>query len=140
MRGHATARAQFQPFHGITAREGEGVSAAKYKNVSCRCLQGHTHRSRFEAGHCNALRERQRRREFYAYVVERKWPLVVNAVHICDHYPDFTLLDKAGNVLAVEEAKGFATAEWRIKAKLFEACYPQVPYRVIKRSANVFNS
>jgi hypothetical protein len=103
----------------------------KYGNISWRCLQGHTHKSRGEAGHCNALRQRQRKREFYAYVVERKYSLVVNGVHICDHYPDFTLLNKDGLPLAIEEFKGFVTEPWRLKYKLFKAIYPDIPYRVI---------
>ena len=106
--------------------------AAKYKNVSCRCLQGHYHRSRGEAGHCNVLRLRQRKHEFYAYVVERRFPLVVQGMKICDHYPDFTLLDKNGLPLAIEEFKGFETPEWRIKMKLFQALNPSIPYRVIR--------
>ena len=65
-------------------------------------------------------------------MVERKYPLVVNGKHICDHYPDFTLLNKAGVALAVEEFKGFATREWAMKKRLFEALYPAIPYRVIR--------
>ena len=108
------------------------IKRSKYGSTSCRCLQGHTHRSRGEAGHCNALRDRQRKREFYAYAVERKFSIDVNGVHICSHYPDFTLLDKDMNIIGVEEFKGFGTDTWVLKMKLFKALYPAIPYKVIR--------
>jgi hypothetical protein len=57
----------------------------------------------------------------------------VNGVHICDHIVDFALFDKAGRVLEVHEVKGFADKAWPIKRKLFEALYPNIPYRVIRK-------
>ena len=105
----------------------------KYGARAKECRQGHTHRSEFEADHCNELRARQKNREFYAYSVEREFKLIVNGALVCTHYPDFTILNENKLPLAVEETKGKATAEWKIKLKLFKALNPALPYTVFKK-------
>lgn len=51
--------------------------------------------------------------------------LNVNGKHICDYIADWTCrdLDKR---LCVYDAKGHETAEFVIKRKLFEACFPSL--------------
>jgi len=46
--------------------------------------------------------------------------------------PDFIYYDVDVNKLIVEEVKGFATREYKIKAHLFEHTYPQYEYLVTK--------
>lgn len=103
----------------------------KYKNKSCRCLSGHVHDSRGEAGHCNYLLAQKQGKEIRDYEIQKKFDLSVNGVHICNHYVDFLVVENSGAV-HVEEFKGFATDLWRIKRKLFEANYPNIRYEVKK--------
>ena len=53
-----------------------------------------------------------------------------NGNRICTHRPDFLLTFKDGHQEDYE-AKGFATAIWQIKQKLFEDNCPDIPYLVI---------
>ena len=53
-----------------------------------------------------------------------------NGARICNHRVDFLLTFKDG-YQEVWEYKGFATEIWRIKLKLFEDNYPDIPYWVI---------
>jgi hypothetical protein len=50
---------------------------------------------------------------------------------ICVHRLDFVVTLPSGAV-EVWEFKGFETPEWKLKRKLFESCYPSIPYRVRK--------
>lgn len=50
---------------------------------------------------------------------------------VCCHIVDFLVTTKEGNK-EVHEVKGFATDVWELKHKLFEANYPDVPYRVVR--------
>lgn len=54
----------------------------------------------------------------------------VNGRHITNHRVDFLLTFKDSHQ-EVWEYKGFATEIWRIKLKLFEDNYPDIPYWVI---------
>ncbi len=51
------------------------------------------------------------------------YPLYVNGILICRYKADFVYLDLKSGKEIVEDAKGFRTKEYRIKAKLFEALY-----------------
>lgn len=48
------------------------------------------------------------------------YPLTVNGMHICDYRADF-VYERSG--LVVEDAKGFKTPEFKLKAKLMLACH-----------------
>ena len=52
-------------------------------------------------------------------------------VRVCSHIVDFFVTMPDGS-LEVREVKGFATAVWDLKRKIFEANYPNLPYKVIK--------
>jgi hypothetical protein len=107
---------------------------SKYNSVSCQCIKKHVHASRAEAAYCNKLwvMTRDKKRGWYCYSTQKTYSLDVNGHHICNHIVDFALMDKKRNVLEVIEIKGFATAVWKIKYKLFKALYPEIPYRIIK--------
>lgn len=65
----------------------------------------------------------------------KDYPIRLNGKHICYLEPDFIILTKDG-IKEVHETKGFmknsnGMAVWEIKKKLFEAYYPNIPYRVI---------
>ena len=48
--------------------------------------------------------------------------LKVNDVLVCKYIADFTYFDVDTNADVVEDAKGFRTREYRLKAKLMLAC------------------
>ena len=54
-----------------------------------------------------------------------KYPLVVNGQKVCTYIADFTYKDQQGRTI-VEDSKGMKTPVYRIKAKLFAACYPEL--------------
>lgn len=65
--------------------------------------------------------------------IERQmWvPLVVDGHAICSIVVDFRVTYQDGRVL-YEEVKGFDTAIWKLKRKLFTALYPELEYKVIR--------
>jgi len=52
-------------------------------------------------------------------------------VRVCSHIVDFLVTLPNGDI-EVREVKGFATAVWDLKRKLFEANYPDIPYKVVR--------
>jgi hypothetical protein len=58
-------------------------------------------------------------------------PLRVDGKLICTHRVDF-MVELPGGGIEVWEFKGFETPEWKLKRKLFEVCFPSIPYRVRK--------
>jgi len=103
----------------------------KYHNITCRCWAGHGHESRGEANYCNQLNALKRAGDIKDYEIQKTFHLVVNGKTICAHRVDFVVTDNDGR-RHVEEFKGFATREWAIKKKLFEAVYPDIEYIVVK--------
>jgi hypothetical protein len=69
--------------------------------------------------------------EIKSFRTQVRYALKVNGVTITSHIVDFEVMANDGN-LEVHECKGFATREWRIKKKLFEQCYQNIPYIVVK--------
>lgn len=80
---------------------------------------------------------------------EKSYDLVVSGKLVGTHRPDFTykmpirILTPTGVhsyaattsdqfKVCVDEVKGFATADWKFKSKLFLTLYPNIEYRVIK--------
>lgn len=51
------------------------------------------------------------------------YPLVVDGKKICVYKADFVYTRVQGGKIIVEDAKGYRTPAYRLKAKLFEACY-----------------
>jgi hypothetical protein len=68
--------------------------------------------------------------EIGAYRTQYKLELKVNGKLIANHYVDFAVFDKAGQLSYFVESKGFDTDAWRLKRKLVEALYPDIEYRV----------
>jgi hypothetical protein len=101
----------------------------KYGNKKCRCISNHQHDSRGEVSYCDRLRYEKLAGEIRDYQVQKKYPLFVEGMRLCNHIVDFLVTEKDGTV-AVHEYKGFATRDWRLKMKLFKTCYPDIPYRV----------
>ena len=98
---------------------------------TCRCLSGHIHHSRKEAKYCDELSWRIKAKEITSFETQKRYSLDVNGKHICNHIPDFLVTFPDGHQ-EIHEVKGFEQEVWRIKHKLFEACYPDLPYIVIR--------
>ena len=95
------------------------------------CSQGHSHDSRAEAGYCDELHALLRAGEIQEIKQQKTFDFVVNGKKICGHRVDFMVKTNEG-IWEVHEVKGFGTEIWRIKHKLFEALYPEIPYHVIR--------
>ena len=52
-------------------------------------------------------------------------------VEVCRHIVDFLITLSDGSQ-EVREFKGFATSTWDLKRKIFEANYPEIPYKVVR--------
>jgi len=97
---------------------------------SCRCNAGHQHDSIFEADYCNSLQILEKAGEIESFKIYPRFELKIGETHVCDHYPDFLVFKKDGTS-EVHETKGPQGEVWRLKKKLFEACYPDIPYHII---------
>jgi hypothetical protein len=62
---------------------------------------------------------------------QAEYPLDVNGQHICSIRLDYRY--RKGGTLVVSDAKGIATPDWRIKAKLFTALY-DMPIHVVTKA------
>jgi len=102
----------------------------KYTAKKSLCSQGHKHDSRWEAKYCNDLELLKRGGAIKGYDVQVPFDLKVNDALICVHRVDFVVYNQEGNK-EVHEPKGFESSDWKIKKKLFEALYPEIPYFVI---------
>lgn len=103
---------------------------SKYSSKSCKCNSGHWHHSRGEAQHCNRLALLVKAGQIKEYDTQKKFKMEINGKHICCHYVDFWVTGASGRQW-VEEFKGCATAEWKLKHKLFEALFPDIEYKII---------
>jgi len=116
---------------GISPIRSGHVRRSKYNNTSCYCNLGHKHDSMAEAGYCNHLLLLKKAKEIKDFKTQVSYPLMVNDKRVTVHIVDFEVINKEGKK-EVHEYKGFATAVWNLKRKLFEACYPSIPYIVIR--------
>jgi hypothetical protein len=107
-------------------------SKSKYKAITCKCGLGHIHDSNGEALYCAKLESLRRVKLIDGFEIQKKFDLKVGDVKICSHIVDFLVI-KDGYP-EVHEYKGFATDVWKLKHKLFEACFPGIPYKVIKHT------
>ena len=81
---------------------------------------------------CNDLQIQLRCKEIVEIDCQKTFRLDVNGQHICSHRVDFLLTYPDGHK-EVLEVKGFVNPVWPIKKKLFEALYPDIPYKVVTK-------
>lgn len=103
----------------------------KYNSKTCTCLSGHSHDSRGEATYCDILLSRKQDKQIKDYKTQHAIRCYVNGKLICTHYVDFLVTTNEGKE-EFHEYKGFATDTWRMKRKIVEALYQDIPYIVIK--------
>lgn len=83
-------------------------------------VDGIQYHSKKEAGYGEELRLRLMGKDIKAWWRQIRLPLDVNGYHITNYFIDFVIEHTNGDIEFVE-IKGYETAEWRIKWKLFEA-------------------
>lgn len=67
-----------------------------------------------------------------------RFPLIVNGKTICTYVPDFYY--REGDREICEDVKGYETAVFKLKRKLFEALHPTIELRVISAKGSRRNS
>lgn len=102
----------------------------KYGNKTC-FVDGIRFDSRREADYYGQLKLEKKGKLILDFERQVQIDLVVNGKKICAHRVDF-YVTLPGGLKEVREVKGYATAEWEIKRKLFEAIFPEIPYKVIR--------
>lgn len=120
----------------------------KYGAIRVTCKLGHHHPSKAEAMHCWSLQAQINQGLIKDLEYEKPYELIVCRKLVGVHKPDFTyktpirILTPTGHSsfvattsdqfkICVDEVKGFATADWKFKSKMFRALYPDIQYRVI---------
>jgi len=78
--------------------------------------------SQKEGRRYSELKILQKAGEITDLTLQPKFPLFVNAKHICFYIADFTYKDKSGSRI-VEDCKGVRTDVYKLKKKMFEASY-----------------
>lgn len=110
------------------------VKRNKFSARSCACWNKiHApHRSILEADLCNQLALMQKTGQIISYTTQHKIEIIVRGRHICNHYVDFLVYFSSPTNQWTEfwEAKGYPTDEWKLKRKLVEALFPEIPYVV----------
>lgn len=105
------------------------VKRPKYSNRSCICWGKHIHQSMLEADYCNELSLLKKTGEIVDFESQYKIDIKVNEKHITNHYVDF-LVKYPDLHVEFHETKGYEQDLWKIKKKLVEALFPEIPYRV----------
>lgn len=82
--------------------------------------------SRFEGQYAQELAIRKIAGEIKDWERQVKIPLDVNGYHICNYYIDFVVYHNDGTIEYME-CKGIPSDTWRLKWKLFEALYSEIP-------------
>lgn len=101
----------------------------KYGNRSC-YSDGIRFDSALEAEYYNQLKLLKKAGHIRDFSRQVTFRFYVNEKLICSHRVDFLVVNSEGSE-EVHEVKGFATDVWNIKRKLFEALYPEIPYKVV---------
>jgi len=97
------------------------------------CNNGHTHRSKGEARYCDELHLRARvpEEKILKIEVEFPWPLIVKGIKVTTHKLDFLITYKYGKKKAIEYKRGYRLALGKLKAALFRAIHPDIPYEIV---------
>lgn len=96
---------------------------SKYSNRPLRCRANHMHQSTLEARRCDELQLMETGGLIRDLEQQPRYRLDVNGIHICTIIPDFRYTDCESDAVVVEDSKGVATAEWKLKRKLLWALH-----------------
>ncbi len=101
----------------------------KYHNIKTE-YKGVKYDSRREAEYAMELDWRVKAKDIKSWEGQEKIPMIVNGKKICTYIIDFVIIHNDGSLEYVE-VKGFKTAVWRLKYKLFEALYPELKKLIV---------
>ncbi len=87
---------------------------------------GLTYDSNFEAGYAQELDLRQKAGEILKWERQINLNLAVNGFIVCQYRIDF-IVYYPDNTIEYVECKGYPTPVWKLKWKLFEALYSDLP-------------
>jgi hypothetical protein len=85
------------------------------------------------------LLDMQKRGEIRNLERQPRWPVEINRVKICTYIGDWQYQEPSGPLstkrlpvwrTVVEDAKGFQTAEFKLKFRLMKALYPEIDWRL----------
>lgn len=105
-----------------------------------RCLNGIVFDSAAERDYAAELDHKVKTKQIAGYRRQVPYPLFVFCdafprsgfgVEVCKIVVDFEVAMRDGTV-QVEEVKGYETELWKLKEKMFRACYPDIKYVVVK--------
>lgn len=96
----------------------------KYGNKT-QIYNGLSYHSIKEANYAEDLDWRLKAKDIKSWTRQVKIDLKVNGQHICNYYVDFKVIHNDNSVEYVE-VKGFATPEWQLKWRLFEALISEI--------------
>lgn len=103
----------------------------KYGAKRCRCMNNHMHDSKGEAGYCNDLTLRTKAGDIAEFEIQKTFILHdKNGKRISAHRVDFVVTYFNGKK-EIHEYKGCQTEIWKLKKRLTEVEYPEIPYIVI---------
>jgi hypothetical protein len=92
---------------------------SKFDNIKT-VVDGIKFASKKEAKRYGELKMLERAGEIFDLQLQPRFGLIVERKKICTYVGDFQYVTKDGRPV-VEDAKGFKTPEYKLKAKLFEA-------------------
>ena len=81
--------------------------------------------SKKEAARYSELKMLERSGYLGSLTLQPRYPIYFGKVKICDYVADFTYRTK-DNKIVVEDVKGMKTPTYRLKYKMFHACYPEL--------------
>lgn len=79
--------------------------------------------SKLEGRRWNELKMLERAGAISGLQRQVPFDLIVNGHHVCQYRADFVYVQTTTSERVVEDAKGVLTPEFRLKAKLMEACF-----------------
>src|SRR3990167_10841801 len=82
--------------------------------------------SKFEAGYAQELAIRKKAKDIKDYQEQVNIPLIVNGYLVCTYRIDFKIFHNDGTIEFLE-TKGLAMPVWKLKWKLFEALFGDLP-------------
>jgi hypothetical protein len=110
------------------------MAHSKMKNIRTEVM-GHKFHSKTEAGRFIELHDKYQKGLIFDLELQPRFAIVVNGKHICYYIADFLYKDKKNQII-VEDVKGRKTDVYKLKAKLFRACWPELRFfEVFKRKA-----
>lgn len=112
--------------------------ANKYGAKKTRCSHGHTHDSAKEARRCNDLHLLARAGEIDDLEVQPQYWFVIGGKQVkhdngrrVGFKPDFSYIDLKTGADVVEDAKGYRTTDYVLRAAIFKALFPTIQFREV---------